>query len=216
MKNIGEVIREIRESRGITRAWLAKKAGVDYSYLYKLEAGRAKGASTSYLERIAQALGVPLSSLLKEERKEPLRSDNFKILNNKYRAVPIYGRIPAGTPREVWDDYMEQVIYLPDVPEGVFGLIVSGDSSIDEGIDDGDIVLINPYRQALDGDIVAVCINGDEFTLKKFISSNNYIILAPANQRYKPLIFTLQQFTNRVNIIGVMIGYIKKTRRWHG
>jgi len=213
MKNVGQVIKEIREKKGIKRIWVAQQSGMDVTYLYRLENGYIKNPSSETIQKVAKALQVSLDEIMRLAKEEEPKQE-VTTINNKYIAVPIYGRIPAGTPREIWSDYMEDVIYIPDAPNGTFGLIVSGDSMVGEGIEEGDIALVNPNRQVFDKDIVVAVIDGSEFTLKSFILSNEHIILAPANNEYKPIVFTKEDFVERVNIIGVLIGVVKKFKRW--
>ena len=63
-KTLGEVVRELREARGMTQAQLAEKAQVALSYVTVLEAGHQGNPSRQILARIARALGVPAKRLL--------------------------------------------------------------------------------------------------------------------------------------------------------
>ena len=77
---------------------------------------------------------------------------------------------------------------------------------IDEGIFDGDIVVIKKTETALTGDIVVALIDESEVTLKKFRSFKNSIALEPANKNYKTRIFG----DGRVKIQGKLVGLIRK------
>lgn len=63
-KNLGEVLRELREARGLTQAQLAERAQVALSYVTVIEAGHERNPSRQILQRIARALGVPAKRLL--------------------------------------------------------------------------------------------------------------------------------------------------------
>jgi transcriptional regulator with XRE-family HTH domain len=63
-KNLGEVLRELREARGLTQAQLAERAQVALSYVTVIEAGHETNPSRQILQRIARALGVPAKRLL--------------------------------------------------------------------------------------------------------------------------------------------------------
>jgi repressor LexA len=205
--NIGDKIRQIRENKGIKRSWLAQNADISVSHLYKIESGLAK-PSKKTLRRIAEVLGVPIDYLLKDQ--PVLISRELSLIEKPLKKIPIYGRIPAGGPKEVWDDYIEGYISLPDVPDDGFALKVSGDSMTGEGIEEGDVVVILPNRQIINGSIVVTVINGTEFTLKKYIYDKQHIILQPANEKYNPIVFTYEQASEMVRVIGVVIGVYKR------
>lgn len=208
MQNVGERIKKIRESKGIKQVWVARQTGLNRTYLYQLERGIIKNPSMETLNKIAKALEISLSELIKEEpsiSQPPLQTLPL-------RQIPVYGGIPAGYPKEMWHDFIEGYISVPDAPEDAFGLRVSGDSMIGEGIDEGDIVIVVPNRQIYNGDIVVAIIDGSEFTLKKYFTDSEHVILAPANSHYKPIVFSYESFGERVRIIGVVIGLYKRIR----
>ncbi|PWT89020.1 MAG: repressor LexA, partial [Proteobacteria bacterium] len=102
-------------------------------------------------------------------------------------AVPVMGRIAAGTPIEAIQT-RSHVINMP--PEMVssgehFALEVKGDSMIDAGILDGDIALIKRAEGADTGDIVVALIDEEEATLKRFRRRGASIALEPANTAYE-------------------------------
>jgi len=123
--------------------------------------------------------------------------------------VPFLGRIAAGNPIEAITGSFEQISvpnYLINNKDEHFTLEVNGDSMIDEGIFDGDIVVINKTQIANTGDIVVALIDQNEVTLKKFRSFKNSIALEPANKNYKTRIFG----EDRVKIQGILVGLIRK------
>ena len=64
-QELGHMLKALRERKGLTQVELAEKAGVTQSYLARLEAGERENPSLDVLKRLAEALGVPLSKLLK-------------------------------------------------------------------------------------------------------------------------------------------------------
>ena len=128
-------------------------------------------------------------------------------LNEK--ELPFLGRIAAGNPIEAITGSFEQISvpnYLLDNKDEHFTLEVSGDSMIEEGILDGDIVVIKKTNNAITGDIVVALIDESEVTLKKFRSFKNSIALEPANKIYKTRIFG----DGRVRIQGKLVGLVRK------
>ena len=123
--------------------------------------------------------------------------------------LPFLGRIAAGNPIEAITGSFEQISvpnYLINNKKEHFTLEVNGDSMIEEGIHDGDIVVISKTNLAETGDIVVALIDENEVTLKKFRSFKNSIALEPSNKNFKTRIFG----KDRVKIQGKLVGLIRK------
>ena len=123
--------------------------------------------------------------------------------------LPFLGRIAAGNPIEAITGSFEQISvpnYLINNKKEHFTLEVNGDSMIEEGIHDGDIVVISKTNLAETGDIVVALIDENEVTLKKFRSFKNSIALEPSNKNFKTRIFG----KDRVRIQGKLVGLIRK------
>lgn len=84
-----------------------------------------------------------------------------------------------------------------------FMLRVKGDSMINAGIYDGDLVIVNQEPSASNGDIV-VALLGEEATVKRFFKESQHIRLQPENESYEPII------ANEVQILGRVIGLVRK------
>jgi repressor LexA len=121
--------------------------------------------------------------------------------------VPLFGRIAAGQPIEVLtgDDTVS-------VPESLtrkganFVLRVNGTSMIDDGIHDGDYVVVNRREKASNGEMVAALVNG-EATLKRFYREpDGRVRLQPANERMMPLVVSEDQ----VKVQGVVVGLMRR------
>ena len=129
--------------------------------------------------------------------------------NSADKFLPFLGRIAAGNPIEAIMGSFEQISvpnYLINSKDEHFTLEVTGDSMIDAGIFDGDIVVISKTESANSGDIVVALIDQNEVTLKRFRSFKNSIALEPANKNYKIRIFG----EDRVKIQGKLVGLIRK------
>ncbi len=103
-------------------------------------------------------------------------------------SIPFKGYIAAGQPIEAIEEF--ETITVPSnlVSSGEhFALGVKGDSMIDEGIFDGDTVVIRKQHTVEDGETAVALINGNEVTLKKIYKEKNRIRLQPANPNLKPL-----------------------------
>ena len=139
------------------------------------------------------------------------RAIQFKVNREKKNLtkIPFLGKIAAGNPIEAITSSFEQVSvpdYLVNSTHEHFTLEVVGDSMKDEGIFNGDVVVIKKSNNAVTGDIVVALIDENEVTLKKFRSFKNSIALEPANINYKIRIFGPE----RVRIQGILVGLIRK------
>ena len=123
-------------------------------------------------------------------------------------AVPVMGRIAAGTPIEALQTRSHTISVPPDMLGSGehYALEVRGDSMVDAGILDGDMALIQRNETAETGDIVVALIDEEEATLKRFRRRGASIALEPANTSYEVRILP----PNRVRIQGKLIGLYRK------
>ncbi len=123
-------------------------------------------------------------------------------------AVPVMGRIAAGTPIEAIQTRSHMLNVPPELLTAGehFALEVRGDSMIEAGILDGDIALIRRTEAAETGDIVVALIDDEEATLKRFRRRGASIALEPANTAYEVRILP----PNRVRIQGKLAGLFRR------
>ena len=116
--------------------------------------------------------------------------------------LPLLGRIAAGRPIEAIPE--QQEINFSDLFLGSdrYVLEVKGDSMIEAGILDGDLVIIRQCETADSGDIVVALIDRGEATLKTLRKHGDRVELIPANHSMAPMIYP----ANRVHIQGVVVG----------
>mgnify|MGYP001812759979 CR=1 FL=1 len=121
--------------------------------------------------------------------------------------LPMMGRIAAGVPIEAISEASHNV----SVPHSMIGagdhyaLEVKGDSMIDAGINDGDVVVIRETSVADNGDIVVALVEGHEATLKRFRRKAGSIALEAANPAYETRVFRDDQ----VKVQGKLVGLIR-------
>jgi repressor LexA len=137
-----------------------------------------------------------------------VRSASAEDDNNRPVAVPVMGRIAAGTPIEALQTRSHTISVPPDMLGSGehYALEVRGDSMVDAGILDGDMALIQRNETAETGDIVVALIDEEEATLKRFRRRGASIALEPANTSYEVRILP----PNRVKIQGKLIGLYRK------
>ena len=170
---------------------------------YIAETVRGRGYPPTVRE-IGEAVGLTSSSsvhaqLATLERRGLLRKDPTKpramALSDPPRAegvvVPLLGRIAAGAPT-LADENVEDHLVVPMGFAGDaehFALTVSGNSMIDAGILDGDLVIVRAQATAQDGDVVAVLLPGpaeDEATVKRLRKQAGRVMLVPENPALEP------------------------------
>lgn len=132
---------------------------------------------------------------------------NNEYVSNDIVSVPLLGKVTAGNPIEAISNPNE-FFSLPKelIPKGksVFTLKVSGDSMVNAGIYDGDIVIIESKKTANNKDIVVAMTDENEVTLKTFYKEDGYFRLQPENDLMLPIIL------KKVTILGKAIGLYRK------
>jgi repressor LexA len=161
------------------------------------------------VREIGEAVGLTSSSsvhaqLANLERKGLLRKDPTKpravtLANEGGHArgvsIPLLGRIAAGAPA-LAQEHVEEYLSVPQgfaTEDRHFALRVGGDSMIDAGILDGDMVVVRSQDSADDGDIVAALLAGpaeDEATIKRLGHDGPSVMLIPANPALEPFEMT--------------------------
>lgn len=138
------------------------------------------------------------------------RARGIKVLGSSAKLVriPLLGTIAAGQPLTLFDLPKETIAVTENIvppSSDIYALRVSGNSMIDENINDGDIILVRQQKVAENGQRVVALIDNYEATLKKFYREKGHIRLQPANKTMEPLIFRKD---HDVAIQGVVIDVI--------
>lgn len=120
--------------------------------------------------------------------------------------LPLVGRITAGLPIEAIPDHDEIDLSEFFIRPNRFVLKVTGESMIEAGILDGDMVVVEKSSTARDGEIVVALIDNDEATLKYFRrNADHSITLEPANREFKPMRYP----ADRLQIQGIVVGQFR-------
>lgn len=177
------------------------------------------------LKEIGEALGMHSPATV-HEHLDHLRTKGFikkidgaargiQLVENAFRAgdkqgpveLPVLGYIAAGAPLEPYTDpnyYMTVAPWMAAADKPAYILQVKGESMIDEGILDGDFVVIQHQTDAKNGDIVVALLPNGLATLKRIYFEKDRIKLAPANSQMAPI------FTTHVKIQGKCVGIVRK------
>lgn len=124
--------------------------------------------------------------------------------------LPVMGRIAAGTPIEAISEVSHHVAVPGSMLSGRgdhYALEVRGDSMIDAGIHDGDIVVIREQTTADNGDIVVALVEGQEATLKRFRRMRGMIALEAANPAYETRMLRDEQVQVQGRLVGLIRSY---------
>lgn len=136
-----------------------------------------------------------------QKKSQSVRNDD------RVREIPLLGRIAAGAPI-LAAEHVEDVLPLPVDLVGngpVFLVEVKGDSMINAGIHEGDLVAIHSQKEARDGEIVAALIDGEEATVKRLRRKNGKVILESENPAYEPMVFS-----DGVELIGKVVSVLRR------
>jgi repressor LexA len=143
------------------------------------------------------------------QRKQPESKPAEVPVSGGGIAVPMMGRIAAGVPISAIQNHSQDVVCPPDmIGNGEhFALEVRGDSMIDAGIHDGDVVIIKRTQSAESGDIVVALVEDEEATLKRIRKRGNAIALEAANAAYETRIFGPDQIKVQGRLVGLLRRY---------
>lgn len=125
-------------------------------------------------------------------------------------SLPVMGRIAAGTPIEAISEAVRDISVPASMLNGRtahYALEVQGDSMIDLGINDGDVVVIREQDTADNGDIVVALVEGHEATLKRFRRQNGMIALEAANPAYETRFLRDDQVAVQGRLVGLIRSY---------
>jgi len=197
---LGARIKKARLSMNMTQEQLAELLGyTSRSTINKIELGKID-IPQSKLEDFAKVLNVDPVELMGWSK------DIFPI--NEWKQIPVYSRVSCGN--GCFDDSkIEEYIAVPSNlirSPNSFGVYANGDSMINAGIINGEILIFNKSDEVLPGDIVCACYDGSCYC-KRYKLINNSIVLVSENPNYDPIIIDeAKGFT----ILGKLVYSVKK------
>ena len=135
------------------------------------------------------------------------KARTLKLTDDILEGIPVMGSIAAGGLIETFSDFndtldISQILKKKDI----FALTVNGDSMVDAFIADGDMVLMEPVKDAIslkNGNIVSALVPGLGTTLKYFFKKGDKIILEAANPNYEPIVLNLDQLVIQGKLLAV-------------
>jgi repressor LexA len=173
------------------------------------------------VREIGEAVGLSSSSTVHNHlnqlerrgliKRDPSKSRTVQLVadagvDEKRRnavAVPVVGHVAAGAPILAEQNIEDHLMLSPELAqEGWFLLRVRGDSMVNAGIVDGDLVLVRPQAEAGNGAIVVAMVDGDA-TVKRLQKGQSSVSLIAENPAYEPIV------TDKASIVGLVKGVIR-------
>ena len=205
MSGLSTVLKARRRELGLTLLQIAQAVGVTEATVQRWESGNIKTVRPEKLERLAQILQVSPTALTGwGDNVSPMPGNLTRLTVGA--KVPLVGTIACGTPI-LAEENIAEYVDLPGHIRADFALTCQGDSMLNAGIRDSDIVYIRQQDTVENGQIAAVLVDGGEATLKRFYRQDNRITLNAENPAYPPMVFVDQEM-ERVRIIGLAVAFI--------
>ena len=173
------------------------------------------------VREIGEAVGLSSSSTVHNHlnqlerrgliKRDPSKSRTVQLVTDAQAdaqrrnavSIPVIGNVAAGAPILAEQNVEDHMLLSSDMAqEGNFLLRVRGESMINAGILDGDLVLVKPQQEATNGSIVVALVDGDA-TVKRFERGNGHVKLIAENPAYEPIV------TTNISLVGVVRGVIR-------
>lgn len=195
-----------------------QKEVMDFISSYEADFGYAPS-----LNEIKDALGISTVSTIHEHISNLISKGFIKRVKGAARSleliktklansmsVPLVGSIACGEPLEALEETGAEVEIVSDKRFNIsdlYALRAKGDSMIEEGILENDLLIIKKQSWASNGDTVVAVIDDNEATLKRFYKEKDQIRLQPANHNYEPI------FRREVEVRGIVIKVVRDLAR---
>lgn len=203
----GERMKQRRKEIGLSAEKIAERLGVSPATIYRYEKGDIEKVPVDIFAELAKILQTTPAYLMgweeKPEPKKPTIPPGFEPMP-KMKKVPLIGSIACGEPITA-EQNIEKMVDVPEYIRCDFSLTCHGDSMVDAGIHDKDVVYIRIQPEVENGEIAAVRIDG-EATLKRVYYNPGTLTLMPANPAYAPMVYTGSQL-EEVHIEGKAVGW---------
>lgn len=203
----GERMKQRRKEIGLSAEKVAERLGVSPATIYRYEKGDIEKVPVDIFAELAKILQTTPAYLMgweeKTEPKKPTIPPGFEPMP-KMKKIPLIGSIACGEPITA-EQNIEKMVDVPEYIRCDFSLTCHGDSMVDAGIHDKDVVYIRIQQEVENGEIAAVRIDG-EATLKRVYYNPGTLTLMPANPAYAPMVYTGSQL-EEVHIEGKAVGW---------
>lgn len=211
---LGEYIANYRSVHGLSQRTFASNCGVSNAYISMLEKGEnpktQEPITPSFLQlrKIASGMGMSVQDLLLNVDETYIDISGYPpniFPTPRTTKVPLIGDIACGVPI-LAEQNIEEMVDLPEQIKADFALRCKGESMVNAGIRDGDIVYIKEQEEVANGKIAAVMVGDEEATLKRFRRDGDVVVLIPENPAYETKTFVGEEL-QQLRILGLAVGY---------
>ena len=183
--------------------------------IYRFICDRLDGGYAPTVREICAGLGIRSTSTVHKYINLLVADGYLEKMDNQNRAiklrgssavrVPLLGTVTAGQPIAAIENITDYLSYVPDrhYTGQLFALNVRGESMINAGIYDGDIVIVEQCETAENGEIVVAMVNGDEATVKRFYKENGGYRLQPENDSMEPI------YVKEASVLGKVVALLR-------
>lgn len=186
-------LKELRVSRGLTQDDLARELNLVKSSISMYENGKRK-PSFEVLEAIADYFNVNMATLY----------SSAPVFVPSLKRVPMLGYAAAGQPLENLDGQDTYYVETDSRYAVDFCITVRGDSMINAGINDGDIVFVKSQPEVPNGKIACIEIDNERVCIKRFYKTDTGVMLVSENPKYAPLQFSESNCTD-FKVLGLAV-----------
>lgn len=211
---LGEIIKEYRNTHGMSMDAFSEKSGISKAYISLLEknrhpkTGKPIAPSIQSIKQAAEGMGMDFNYLFGLlDGNVDISETQKKKHRRKGVVINVLGRVAAGVPIEA----IEDIIDTEEIPEEMartgefFGLKIKG-NSMEPKISDGDIVIVRKQDDVESGNIAIVAVNGTDATCKKIRKCETGIWLISNNAAYDPKFYSNEEIESKpVSIIGKVV-----------
>lgn len=205
-KTMANNLKYFMNKNGISRNQLSTSLNIAYTTLADWLNAKTY-PRIDKIEMLANYFGIEKSDLVEEHTQSTLSMPEPVT----FMTIPLYGDISCGNGMFVDDNIIDNIKIaangLSGREEDYFAQVASGDSMINAGIENGDILIFKKSNVIDDGQIGSFCIDDGIATCKKFKKGETYIQLIPMNASYDPIVVDLNNINFR--IVGILKRAIK-------
>lgn len=198
---VGEKIKTLRKSLGLTQTELGQRVGVQKNAVSKWECGRVEDIPTSTIKLLANLFNVPASYLIDDDTS-PVTSPLLPL--PRMKRWQVLGGTACGQP--LFKPLEDASVLAPADIDADFVFQCVGDSMINARIFDGDAVFVKE-GEVPDGQIGVVRV-GEEYTLKRIYHGTDYLELRSENPMYPPIIIRGEQ--ENAEIVGRAVQFLSR------
>lgn len=203
---VGEKVANERRRRAWSLGYFSDLTGITEDRLQAIECEDAFPEGFE-VKAIADALCCSIDWLYGFAfQLETSLPSNVSQLPKRRPTVPLVGQIACGIPI-LAEENIESYVELPEHVRADYALTCKGDSMINAGIRDGDVVYIRQQEEVENGQIAAVMVDDGDATLKRFYHDGSTVTLIAENPSVPPMVFSGEDI-NRLRVIGLAVAYI--------